>query len=349
MRLLHILFFLIGVQLMINGAFFSSPLLTALGAWAICLFILVAAKRTHHQGQDIWPTYHQMSTSTKETYFAPLALTALIGGALAYLFLPLEDVYAKTAVVMAGTWLVYLLLATFAHGRRMSIKNILGILFSLLLLLGVGGIIALWWQPLEQYTTRAYTSVEQFIITQFTSTGDSDDKIEDMDSIGTSGDITPTTGMVLSWISPSLPVSTPPDVDTPTTATPTTTTPTEENSPYPTTHTKLTYADLIPYIVNKYHLSAAGKPDVNFTNISKRSYSYYAFKAAYYARFFGKNVSPTKLVTCDNYAVFVWLADKWPLSYTAENVYSVFWNEAQKRDILNGCVQWAYVMWGNLD
>ena len=43
------------------------------------------------------------SAHSKETYFAPLALIALIGGALAYLFLPLDDLYAKTAVVMAGT------------------------------------------------------------------------------------------------------------------------------------------------------------------------------------------------------------------------------------------------------
>ncbi len=41
MRFLHILLFLLGVQLMINGAFFSSPLLTALGASSVSLFLLI--------------------------------------------------------------------------------------------------------------------------------------------------------------------------------------------------------------------------------------------------------------------------------------------------------------------
>gem|GEM_PF-6582002 len=32
-----------------------------------------------------------------------MALIALIGGALAYLFLPIENVYEKTAITLAGT------------------------------------------------------------------------------------------------------------------------------------------------------------------------------------------------------------------------------------------------------
>ena len=66
-----------------------------------------------------------MNNGSKETYFAPLALVALIGGIVAYLFLPIEDVYAKTAIVLAGTGLIYLLLATFAHGWCLTRKNIL--------------------------------------------------------------------------------------------------------------------------------------------------------------------------------------------------------------------------------
>ena len=74
----------------------------------ICLFILVATKRTHHGNgnnhNDLGPKYHHLGASrNKETYFAPLALIILIGGALAYLFLPIEDVYAKTAIVLTAT------------------------------------------------------------------------------------------------------------------------------------------------------------------------------------------------------------------------------------------------------
>lgn len=52
MRLLHILFFLAGVQLLINGAFFSSSLLTAIGAVLICLFIITAKRKPLHQPHE---------------------------------------------------------------------------------------------------------------------------------------------------------------------------------------------------------------------------------------------------------------------------------------------------------
>ncbi len=112
MRILHILCFLVGVQLIINGVFFSSSLLTATGAALICLFILLATKKsardhsnhgngnghTAHHG-DIGPKYHQIA-SGRETYFAPIALLSLIGGCLAYLFLPIDNVYEKTAITV---------------------------------------------------------------------------------------------------------------------------------------------------------------------------------------------------------------------------------------------------------
>ena len=52
MKLLHILFFLTGVQLLINGAFFSSSLLSAIGACLICLFIVTAKRKSHHQTNE---------------------------------------------------------------------------------------------------------------------------------------------------------------------------------------------------------------------------------------------------------------------------------------------------------
>lgn len=85
---------------------------------------------TGHHHAELGPTYHHNTGYNKETYFAPLALISLIGGALAYLFLPIDDVYEKTAITLAITGFFYLLIASFAHGISSTFKNILGLLFG---------------------------------------------------------------------------------------------------------------------------------------------------------------------------------------------------------------------------
>lgn len=331
MRLLHILFFLVGVQLMINGVFFSSSLLTACGASLICFFILLAVKRPHangngHHHTDLGPTYHHIGWMRgKETYFAPLALIALIWGALAYLFLPVEDVYEKTAIVLAGTGLLYLLLATFAHGFRPTIKHILGILFGWLFLLGAAASAAMRWNPLKDWATDLRQQLTGTKLhTGSITTGDvmmtGWDSMMSWDIFQT-WNVIEDTGLVDTSL--NIPLMGSGDL-------------------------AISYWQLIPYIANKYQLNADGKPDVTFTYITTDDERYPAFKAAYYNRFFSRSVNPDKMVSCDNYVVFIGLAEQRPLSYTAENVYSVFRNEAQNRWLLYGCKKWSYVKRANL-
>lgn len=330
MRIRHILFFLVGVQLMINGVFFTSSLLTAVGAGLICLFILLAAKRPHawngngHHPTDLGPTYHHMSWGRKETYFAPIALIALIAGALAYLFLPLEDIYAKTAVTLAWTGLLYLLLASFAHGFRITIKNVLGILFGGLFLLGA-------WATIAMRRTPIKIEAQSMIAKIKTMTGNLSDRntgSENMTTlsgenidISTGASMSEETGLVDTTL--NIPLMGSGDI-------------------------AITYGQLIPYIVNKYGLTSTGKTDITFTMFPNHDNRYQAFKSAYYHRFFGRTVDPEKKVSCDNYIVFIGLAEKWPLSYTPANVYSVFRGEAERRWILYGCKKWAYVKRANL-
>ncbi len=325
MRLLHILFLLVGVQLMINGVFFSSSLLTAVGAALLCLFILLAVKRGARTNghSELWPTYHQIGENGRhETYFAPLALIALIGGALAYLFLPLENVYERTAVTLAGTGLLYLLLATFAHGFRLTMKNILGVLFSGLLLLGVGASVAMRWTPLKDGAADLWQKVS------IMSGENNNSETNTMTGEMLSGDI-------LTWT--DMPMADTGLVDT------------ETNIPLNGSgDIALTYGQLVPYIAQKYNLNADGQPDPTFTYIPQNDERYKAFKAAYYNRFFGRTVNPDKEVSCDNYIVFIGLAEQWPVSYNASNVYEVFRAEAERRWILYGCKRGNYVKRANL-
>jgi len=335
MRILHILFFLVGVQLMINGVFFSSSLLTAVGAALICLFILVAAKKPlhhhtngHHAG--LWPTYHNPATYQEETYFAPMALIALIGGALAYLFLPIENVYEKTAITLAGTWLFYLIMASFAHGFRVTIKNVLWLLFWGLFLLGFGAALTLRRTPIKLEANVLASRVQNILHTN----GSGDVNENNNDIVTGSGDQFLSGDTALSG-----------DVMDESTGLVDTT------SNIPLTWSgdiAITYGQLIPYIVNKYQMTAGDQPNIDFVHFPQHDNRYQAFKTAYYNRFFSRSVNPEKLVSCDNYVVFIGLAEKRPLSYTAGNVYDVFRNEAERRQVLYGCRKWAYVKRANL-
>lgn len=350
MRLLHTLFLLVGIQLMINGVFFSSSLLTAVGASLICLFILVASKRPgHHNGNgnghshnNLGPTYHQIgSPHGRETYFAPLALISLIAWALAYLFLPVSDVYEKTALVLTGTWLLYILLATFAHGFRLTIKNVLWLLFGCLFLLGAAASIMLWRIPIKDnaiFTWNRISSRISHVGSPYTLSE-------------VTGDARIDTGMILAGITWQWDGTNLQDENTISWDIVDSTGLVDTTSNIPLIGTwdeALTYGELIPYIAQKYKLDASTKPEITFTSIPTTDERYSAFKAAYYNRFFSRTVNPDKQVSCDNYIVFIGLAEAWPVSYTAENVYSVFRNEAERRGLLYGCKKWSYVRRVNL-
>ena len=224
---------------------------------------------------------------------------ALIAGGLAYLFLPLTDIYEKTALTVLGMSLFYLVLTLFIHGWKATMKNVLGVLFTLLFVLGLGRMAILW---NSDYTTKFNTLISSFSSsTGSTATGDTT----------TLSGTTETGTVILSGTT-----------ETGTTTSGISTAPAVEG---------LTYGQLIPYLVDKYSLSAAGKPDVAFTNISQNDEWYEAFKAAYYNRFFSASINPGRQVSCDNYVVFVGLAQQWPVTYTADDVYTVFRDEAQKR------------------
>lgn len=212
----------------------------------------------------------------------------------------------------------YLLLTLFIHGRKATMKNVLGILFGLLFLLGLGRMAFLWNNDYAGKWNQLVTSLNT------SSTGDTTPLTGDNNWTGTSaltgGDLT---GSVL------------PPVGTGNTVT----TPTKEG---------LTYGQLVPYIVEKYGLSAAGKPDVGFTYLTANDERYQAFKAGHYNKFFSTTINPNSQVTCDTYVIFIGLAEQWDLSYTAENVHEVFWNEAQNKGILYGCKKGEFVRWANL-
>lgn len=168
--------------------------------------------------------------------------------------------------------------------------------------------------------------------------------------------LAPTTGTVISGTNAT--GNTLPEVTTGSTTTGATitwenTTPTEvENNIEPEPYTEipdgpLTFADVVPIIVQKYNLPTNWR-DVTFTNISRTNELYPYFKAWYHDRFFWSSINPNTQVSCNVYFVMLGLAQNRPVSYNANNVFSVFSQEATSRWQDFGCKPWATVTKDNL-
>jgi hypothetical protein len=105
----------------------------------------------------------------------------------------------------------------------------------------------------------------------------------------------------------------------------------------------VTYYDIIPELVKQYNLNSVWKPDITFKYIPKTDSNYKAFKTAYYYKMFGKNSNPNLKVRCRNFAVLLWLAQKWNVKYNRQNVFNVYRNEAIKRGYkFNTCCKSQY-------
>lgn len=187
-------------------------------------------------------------------------------------------------------------------------RNILGVLFAGLFILGAGASIAMWRTPLKDGASDLIAQLSQMNDADSSMHEDanmmSGDQMMSGEQVVLEDDMNEDDGLVDT--STDVPLMGSGDI-------------------------AITYGQLIPYIAQKYDFNADDKPDLTFTYIPQTDERYPAFKAAYFNRFFARTVNPDKDVSCDNYIVFIGLAEKRPVSYTASNVYDVFWAEAERR------------------
>lgn len=99
--------------------------------------------------------------------------------------------------------------------------------------------------------------------------------------------------------------------------------------------TLMTYADLLPIIVNRYDLGPASWT-YSFTNIANSSPLYAPFARARDLWMIWTDISPTRQVKCKNLMVIIGLAEWWNIS-TASWVFNAYWSEATSRWITQAC------------
>ena len=105
----------------------------------------------------------------------------------------------------------------------------------------------------------------------------------------------------------------------------------------------------VVYLLQTHNTTLYTKKDVKFSGVSTTNKYYAYWYTAYKMWLVWKTSSPTSLVSCQTYFVLKGMLEKWNVQYTSANVKTQFWAEAQKRDILNGCVFGKILKGVNLD
>lgn len=107
--------------------------------------------------------------------------------------------------------------------------------------------------------------------------------------------------------------------------------------------------EAVVYLLQTHDTPLLSKKDITFYGVSATNQYYKYWYTAYKLGLVGSTSSPSTLISCQTYFVLKGLLEKWDLQYTPATVKTVFFAEAQKRDLLNGCVFGKTLKWANLN
>lgn len=96
--------------------------------------------------------------------------------------------------------------------------------------------------------------------------------------------------------------------------------------------------DSLRFLMETNKISLSTNTNTRFTYVSKTNPLYAYWKTAYDKRMIGAATNPSTKITCETYQVFKGMLLNRDLKYSPANVKKVFRTEAEKQDVLNGCV-----------
>lgn len=287
---------------------------------------------THSTGSKVF-SYNAniQNLKTNNSYFWALSFVAFIGWIITYGIVQ-KDIFTNLARWLLVMWLLYWLFAIIVHGFTITRKSRLSKLFWGIIIVWLGRFLLLSPQWKDTLTWLWASLKNVFTVPKVAAP-----------SADNEWTILP--GETISWAEYTTGDETEEGVtnnnDT-TTADSTTITPDTRNNTTP-----LTFAQVVPVIVAKYNLTKNG-PDITFTNISKSHELYQDFKAWYTARFYGTNIHPSSIVSCNVYFVMLGIAQNWSVQYNSSTIFSAYAAEATKRWQTFGCTAGASVTEANL-
>lgn len=95
--------------------------------------------------------------------------------------------------------------------------------------------------------------------------------------------------------------------------------------------------DSLRFLMETNKITLSTNTNTNFTYVSKTNPLYAYWKTAYDKSMIWAKINPSTKITCETYQVFKGMLLNRDLKYTSANVKKVFWDEATKLDVLNGC------------
>lgn len=301
------------------------------------LFIIILRYNNENSQSKQSPLSHNMfsyksqlqNLRTQNNYFWAISFLSIVVWVITYVIVT-WDVYTKVALSLMITGIVYRIIAAATHGFKHTWGQIVSKIFAALL------VVSTWWAFLWSNNGQTFLA-------------DLPTKIADL--------ITIPKAMAPSWWSNVKLVN---NIWTGTTNTweqtqpvvtwavqPDTTLETQPNTTERNNTTALTFAQVVPVLVDKFKLPVPSW-SINFTNIASNSSIYNAFKAWYAARFFGPSINPSSTVSCNVYFVMLWLAQKWDVNYTSSTIFTAYRAEAEKRWQLYWCEAWKNITEANL-
>ncbi len=106
--------------------------------------------------------------------------------------------------------------------------------------------------------------------------------------------------------------------------------------------------DSLKFLMEYYDIELSNKTNTRFTYVSLQNANYPYWKTAYEHKMIWASNNPATKISCETYQVFKWMLLGWDLIYDSSNVKKVFWDEAAKRNDLNGCEYGKLLKWENL-
>lgn len=107
--------------------------------------------------------------------------------------------------------------------------------------------------------------------------------------------------------------------------------------------------EAVIYLLQTRDVKLNTSKDLKFNGVSLTNPYYKYWYTATKMWLVGSTSSPTSLISCQTYMVLKGMVEKRDVQYTSANVKTQYWAEAQKRDVLNGCVFGKILKGANLD
>ena len=104
----------------------------------------------------------------------------------------------------------------------------------------------------------------------------------------------------------------------------------------------LTFADIIPSLLEQNDVALTERTTVQFTYIAPTNTLYPAFATAYAMKLIGKNINPENQVSCDTYLVMKGIVE-WRVVSWNGNIFTQYRETAQERGATNECNKGEYV------